>query len=215
MKRRKPNETDAEYIARLELAYAEKSKTNERWRKDWKRVMGHLIPAADMAGLVLQTAAEITGTKDDPEVIRSIEGLRALASCVWHDDEVVVPPLPNMPVPKPEFGGDAEMILKSALEKVKQSRPPWESWTDIVPQYNGVDPATLDWEGIANEVYDALCDLEMSRGLLRLDLRSTMYDHCFQRISSALREASHRAVDDRMQEYGQNQPTSADEMIPF
>lgn len=196
MKPRKPNETDAAYIARLEKAYAEKSKTNERWKKDWKRMMHVLLPASDKAGQIVQYAAEVTGMKDDPEVKATVEGLRALASCVWHEDNISIPNLPQMPAPQPEkFGGDAEMILKSAIERVKQSRPPWEDWRDVRPEFKGMKAEDLDWEGLAEQVYDALENLEFSRGLLRLDMRSAMYDHCFEQICRACNEAYRRRTE--------------------
>lgn len=201
MKPRKPNETDDEYISRLETAYREKAKANERWKRDWKRMMKVLLPAADKAGQIVQYAAEVTGLKDNPEVAATVDGLRSLSSCVWHDDSISIPALPKLPRPEPKkYGGDAEMILLSAIEQVKQTRPPWESWRDVVPELRETDPAHLDWEGIANEVYDALCDLEFSRGLLRLDLRSTMYDYCFNRINRALREAERRSRDERLED---------------
>lgn len=193
MKPRKPDESDAAYIERLEKAYAGKHKTNERWKKDWKRMMTVLLPAADKAGQIVQYAVEITGMKDDAEVKATVEGLRSLASCVWHEDNVVISPLPQMPAPQPEkFGGDAEMILKSAMERVKQSRPPWEGWRDVRPEFKGVKAEYLDWDGLADQVYDALQNLEFSRGLLRLDMRSAMYDHCFEQISRACNEAYKR-----------------------
>lgn len=200
MKPRKPNESDAEYIARLEKAYDDKRRTNERRKKDWKRMMTVLLPAADKAGQIVQYAAEITGMKDDPEVMATVEGLRALASCVWHEDNVVIPPLPQMPAPQPEkFGGDAEMILKSAIERVKQSRPPWEDWRDVRPEFKGMKAEDLDWDELADQVYDALQNLEFSRGLLRLDMRSAMYDHCFDQINRACNEAYKRRTESTTQ----------------
>lgn len=209
MKPRKQNESDAAYIARIEKAYAEKSRTNERWKKDWKRMMRVLLPASDLAGQIVQYAAEVTGMKDDTEVRATVEGLRALASCVWHEDNIIIPSLPQMPAPQPEkFGGDAEMILKSAIERVKQSRPPWESWRDVRPEFTEMKAEDLDWDGLANEVYDALQNLEFSRGLLRLDMRSAMYDHCFDQISRACNEAYRRRSES-------NPPHSHEKESPF
>lgn len=197
MKPRKPTESDADYIARLEMAYAGTRATNKRWLKDWKRMMKVLLPAADKAGQIVQYAAEVTGMEDDSEVKATIEGLRALASCVWHDGSVVIPDLPRMPPAEPErFGGDAEMILLSAIERIKQSRMPWHDWRDVRPEFKGMKAEDLDWDGLANEVFSALEDLAFSRGLLRLDQRSVMYDHCFEQISRAAAEAYRRKTDD-------------------
>lgn len=203
MKPRKQGETDAEYIARLEHSAAQTKANYDRLKKDHNRLYEFIVPAAQKAGQVLDCAAEITGMTGDEQVAATKAGLNALGSCIWNDDSVEVPPLPKMAEPKAEFAGDAEMILKSALERVKQQRAPWESWTDLVPElFDGIDPASLHWEEMAGEVYDALADLEISRGLLRLDLRSTMYDHCFGRIRHVLMHAEHRACTERLEVNG-------------
>ncbi|MVB00100.1 hypothetical protein GN330_22905 [Nitratireductor sp. CAU 1489] len=209
MKPRKPDESDAGYIARLEMAYADVSAVNKAMKKVRNRIMDAVIPAAAKTAEIAIYAAEVTGMKEDPEVKASIAGLGSLVDCLWHDDAITIPDFPKLPTAEPErFGGDAEMILMSAIERVKQTRPPWESWRDVLPEHKGVDPADLDWEGLADEVYDALANLEFSRGLLRNDLRSTMYDHCFERIRMALMNASVRVREDRAEEL-------AERSIPF
>ena len=214
MKPRKEGESDASYIARLETSHAGLRKSNDRLKKDHTRLYDFIVPAAQYAGQVLDAAAEGCGMSDDPEVVATKKGLYALGSCIWNDDSVVIPPLPSLREDSPEFNGDAEMILKSALERVKQNRPPWESWSDLIPEYKGKKPEDMDWQGAADEVFDALTNLEFGRGLLRLDLRSTMYDYCFERISRALRALSERQRHSEVSETSAR-PSDDVEMIPF
>lgn len=214
MKPRKEGESDASYIARLETSHASLRQSNDRLKKDHKRLYDFIVPAAQYAGQVLDAAAEGCGMSDDPDVVATKKGLYALGSCVWNDDGVVIPPLPALREERPEFTGDAEMILKSALERVKQDRPPWESWSDLIPEYKGKNPEDMDWQGAADEVCDALMDLEVSRGILRLDLRSAMYDRCFERISRAIRALSERQRHSETSETFAG-PSGDVEMLPF
>lgn len=215
MKPRKEGETDEQYIRRLEDCIAALKQNHKRWSQDWNKISRTLLPAAEQAGMILNAAAEITGMKDDHKVQACVDGLGKISGARWCDDHFEIPELPSLPRPDAEkYGGDAEMILKSALEICKNNRAPWESWDDLVPQFKGVDPKDLDWEGIANEVFDAFMDLDFSRGLLRLDLRSSMYDHCFQRISRALQEADRRVREERLEELGGG-PKQLDDTIPF
>lgn len=208
MKPRKPTETDAQYIARLETAYAAKEAANKSYKKFWKKV-GIVAGALQQVSLVVEGAAEITGTKDDRDVKHAIETLQTMSGFMWDDvsETIKFPDLKPWPKPDREkFGGDIDMILNSAVEKVKQSRPPWESWEDVMPAFRGKDPKDLDWIGLANEVSHAIMDLEMARGLLRLDLRSTMYDHCFERIQGAITHAEMRVRESEPERFCDDRP---------
>lgn len=192
MKPRKKDETDAEYIARLETSLRGLKATNDRFRKDHARIYKSLIPSAQVAGMVCAAAAEVCGVTDDPEVSVAIQKLEALGSACWNDDEVTLDRTIDWPKPVKEYGGDAEMVLKSALEKVKRSVPPWESRPELFPHVPTPDLDKMNWRELHHEVCDALSDLDFGRGVLRLDARSTMYDHCFQRLVAALNEAAGR-----------------------
>lgn len=188
MKARGENETDAQYIRRLEAANADLRKNYAWMSKTHTRLYNVILPCAQQAGVVLQYAAEVCGMKDDPVVQHSIAALKKLGECTWatETDTITMPVLPQLKEPNPErFGGDVEMILKSALEKAKSFRGPFEDTEHLMPKIRELDE-DADWEIIRDEIMDALQDLEFNRSMLRLDLRSTMYDYCFRRIWQAI-----------------------------
>lgn len=186
MKPRKKDETDAEYIERLETSLRGLKATNDRFRKDHARIYKSLIPSAQVAGMVCAAAAEVCGVTDDPQVAVALEKLQALGSAHCNDDEVTFDRTIDWPAPVKDYGGDAEMVLKSALEKVKGTVPPWVHRTDLFPYVPKTKPEDLNWDELHWAVCEALDQLEFSRGFLRLDMRSAMYDHCFQSILEAV-----------------------------
>lgn len=201
MKPRGEDETDAHYIRRLEAALKDTRAHNARMKKVQDRLFDAIIPAAQQAGLVLQYAAEITGMKDDPVTAHSIAALKQLAECGWsRDGEVLVMPIiPKLPRPAPErFAGDVEMILKSALEQAKAFNGPFNKQEHLYPKVAELSE-DADWEVIQHEIWDAMSNFEFCRDMLRMDLRSTMYDHCFRRICEAVNAGYRRS--ERSQPY--------------
>lgn len=188
MKPRAENESDAAYIKRLEASLKDLRAHNSRISKVQERLFDAILPAAQRAGLVLQYAAEVCGMSDEPAVAHSVAALKRLGECVWsRDGDVIVAPIiPSLKHPQPEvFGGDVEMILKSALEQAKAFKGPFEDRPHLFPKVPELDEDT-DWQRIHFEIGDAMQDLEFSRDMLRMDLRSTMYDYCFGRIQEAV-----------------------------
>lgn len=188
---RKPGESDAAYIARLERANADLSSANKRLRKSHQRFYESLMPATETAGVILDYAAELTGMREDPQVKAAKAALAALGAAVWTEDAITVPPLPPMPLPDVPFHGDVEMILRSALEIAKSAAPGMGIGAALVPRAAALGP-DAPWQTIFEEIDRAVDDLQIGRKMLRLDLRSAMYDDCFQRILAALSVAATR-----------------------
>ena len=186
MRPRKPGETDEHYIARLEQSREELQKGNNRLRQDHARLYDTIMACASHTSLVLQAAAEICGVKDDPDVRSCVVSLEKLATLVWHDDRVDAPKMPKLCRPEQTYGGDVEMLVCSALEKIKAFRVPWEKHPDGTYAQVPPLPDSATLQDMWFEVHDALNDLQMSRDCLRMDLRSGMYDYCFGRIYQAL-----------------------------
>lgn len=188
---RKPGESDTAYIGRLERANADLSSANKRLRKSHQRFHESLMPATETAGVILDYAAELTGMTEDPQVKAAKAALAALGASVWTEDAITVPALPPMPMPETPFHGDVEMILRSALEIAKSAAPGMGIGAALVPRAAALGP-DAPWATIYEEIDRAVDELQIGRKMLRLDLRSAMYDDCFQRILVALSVAAAR-----------------------
>lgn len=196
MQNRKIDETDADYIARLETSNAGLKAQNTKLRNAHKRFYTILIPAAQKAGLILAYAAEMTRMSEDPEVHACAKALYLLGTAAWTDDVFVVPDLPLITMPAEPFHGDVEMILHSGLEKAKSAYDVMGIPRTLVPEIARLDPETVDWDALFADVSQAIENLNFCRSLLRLDERSAVYDHCFETILEAIRTASLKSPTD-------------------
>ncbi|MBQ2263247.1 MAG: hypothetical protein II336_18035 [Loktanella sp.] len=186
MKARQPGETDASYIARLEAANADLRMNNKRSSEAISRVYEIATVAASRTGLLFDYAADICGMADTPEHVAIKKALAGLCHMQWQDGVPSIPDKPQWKVANPDPPSDAGMILRSALEICKAATPPWEFQKGMYPDYLApID--RWDMETVRHEIFDALQSLEFSRGLLRDDLRSAMFDHCISQIARAAR----------------------------
>lgn len=230
MKARKPNETDEQYIRRLEDANRELRSQNKAWAQEREIYVDRARPAASFAGAVLNAAAEACGMLNDERVQSAREALEALAGLPWSKDLPVPEVFPRFDAPDPERnGGDCEMMVKSTLSALGDAMHPVDLWslTNGLPEKRAERVRAMMWElwrmaqanalaqvraatgasertplkppkittlAEAREVLadvwmavgNALSDLEMSRSILRLDLRAAMYDGALREISDAV-----------------------------
>lgn len=211
MKPRKDGESAEAYIARLEAANAELRKNNAAHSKFHGYCVEVLRVAGSRLGLLLDYAAEICDMQGDQEYLRIKEELDRLAGLPWDRDPQPfdLPKRIDWRVENPDPPSDAGMILKSALEKAKAARAPWDDKSDLFPELPPIEK--WDWQTIEMEVFDALMDFDASRGLLRDDLRSAMYDYCFERVGRAVRNAYALQEEER----GVDRTERCAEEIPF
>lgn len=119
MKPRKPSETDASYIARLEDANLALRRENKRISEQNAVFVDRARPAADFTGAVLNAAAEVCGMRDDPRVKSAAAVLDALAGLPWSKEIPKPECWPAFEKPDPEKNGaDCEMMLRSVYEAV-------------------------------------------------------------------------------------------------
>jgi hypothetical protein len=184
MEKRKADETDAQYIARLETSRNALKANNDKLTKDHRRLYETIGPAAGTACFVLRAAAEAAGVSDRPDIVATANALEKLQEIIWHDDHVEVPKIDKIPFPIAEQPSDLMMMLKSSVEAglcdldmFRDERPL------IYPEIN----SDADLREVAYVIWDALDSAEFSRRFLRYDLRSGMYERCFQQIGQAAR----------------------------
>lgn len=126
MKNRKPNETDAAYIARLETANAGLRQNNKMLSDQNVVFSSRGRQAAGYAGAVLNAAAEACGLQDDQRTHDAAVCLQALSGLPWSKDIPVPSLLPDFSKANPgENGGDAEMVIASMFEEVAGAMDPW------------------------------------------------------------------------------------------
>lgn len=117
MRDRKKGETDAAYIARLETANAS-LRSNNRALSDRMAVYDDRARgAASHTRAILLAAAEVCGQSNDPDVLATSESLDQLCGLPWSKTI----PQPGNPIAyraASAFGADAEMVIKSAYERV-------------------------------------------------------------------------------------------------
>jgi hypothetical protein len=118
MRGRKHEETDAQYIARLEMANDQLRRNNSSLTERMGGYNERAAQAASYTAAVLHVAAEATGLADDPGVLSAVEVLDALIGLRWSRDAPRCGNPLALPKAAGSLGGDAEMVLTSAYERV-------------------------------------------------------------------------------------------------
>lgn len=186
MKPRRKDETDEQYISRLEVSNASLRANNSHLAKAIDRVHEITSVSASRLGLLFDYAADICGMSDTEEHLAIKDAVDGLICMRWDGDVPTVPDKPNWKIENPDPPSDAGMILRSALEISKAKSPPWNDNSHLFP--DELPPVeSWDFDTLKYEIFDALSDLEFSRGLLRDDLRSAMFDHCMSRVIRAVK----------------------------
>ena len=210
MKPRQPNEPADRYIARLEAANTDLRRNNKRLADFQNYACDVLAVAASHCGLLIDYAADLCGEAGGDEHKAIKRELDALCGLHWRHPPVNLPKKIDWQVKVPDAPSDAGMILRSALEKVKCHRAPWDAerlkaFPDR-PDFNAIDMIEVQ-----HIVWDALSDLDAGRTMLRDDLRSAIYDYAFKRISAAVS----RGADIQALRGGEPARFGDDEDIPF
>lgn len=115
MKPRRPDESDADYIKRLEAANAD-LRGQGRWAKRTSRAVTWL--ACD-ASLAFQAMAEKAGVRGHPSVTAVVKAFDTIAHPQWADDDAEIGDL-TFPTdwdldPPGTWSGDADMELNSGI----------------------------------------------------------------------------------------------------
>lgn len=119
MKPRKPNETDAEYIARLEAANASLRAENKERGKWAGKVSKAVTWLACDASLAFQAMAEKAGVRGHPSVSAVVRAFDTIAHPQWTPDDATLPDL-TFPTdwdldPPSAWSGDADMVLNAGI----------------------------------------------------------------------------------------------------
>lgn len=119
MKPRKENETDAQYIARLEAANASLRDHNKRLSQ-WGESTNRAVTMLSVEGsLVFQAMAEKAGVRSHPSVSKAVELFDAIAHPQWTREDAVFPKVEwpqDWQFDSPaEWSGDADMALNSPI----------------------------------------------------------------------------------------------------
>lgn len=116
MKPRKPDETDGNYIKRLEASNAELKKIG-KWAERVSRSVTWLSCDASVA---FQAMAEKAGVRSHPSVTAVVEAFNLIANPQWQKDDAKLPDL-TFPTdwdldPAEAWSGDADMELNAGIK---------------------------------------------------------------------------------------------------
>lgn len=152
MKPRKPDESDAAYIARLESANRELRKHNEYLTK-WAKDINHAVTVLSCDGsLVFQAMAEKARVRSHPSVTKAVEMFDSISHPQWMKEAKRFP-VSEWPTewdfdPPDAQSGDADMQLNAPIaaaidylegKKFSTSAKEWEHVCEII---NGLHEAT-------------------------------------------------------------------------
>lgn len=119
MKPRRTNETDAQYIARLESANASLRAENKNQAKWAERVSRAVTWLACDASLAFQAMAEKAGVRNHPSVTAAVQAFDTIAHPQWTNDGATMPDLTfptDWDLDSPgAWSGDADMQLNAGI----------------------------------------------------------------------------------------------------
>lgn len=212
MNPRKKNESDADYIARLETANEALRAANKAASKVCRRTADAVRDAAMWTSLVLQHAAEITDARDSVEVVDSLVALDKLMGLPWGLEWPALPDVPKIPYARRTAPGDAAMVATSALHDLREllsQMPAKDRQTnDIV--INDLPAARSVIIEASYALADAATDLEFTLDCARPDLRPAAYAHFVRCVGDVGRMLFGVEIPRQ-----QGEPLPADGDIPF
>lgn len=121
MKPRKPGESDADYIKRLETSNRDLKARNDQLAKWAEKISEAITHLATEGSLVFQAMAEKAGVRSHPSVTAAVEMFDKIAHPQWHDDDRKIPDV-HFPKdwefdPPDVWSGDADMELNSPVSE--------------------------------------------------------------------------------------------------